>query len=463
MNDSLQHLLEELVNNFNTTRKVPFYPFCISKETKNKGVMLKAYCKKNNIAFGTLMEEIRRSELLSIVNEEVTYTIVQEGVEKIFKVVTDAAYLLNEQQLKRFIMKDPEENSRILMNSPLSAFAMDIIAEMQSSPSSGEDDIDSKLDAVFGDKVRSDPEPQESDETIIDPKVKAHAAPSINTDIKDIFESEESSSAVSPSGILDVIDDSLGKKDEKEEQSFIPSGFGSGSTGKETAPPVKKEETGEKEEEEEKEPAGKKGKKVKQKKERVPAVKPVKEGKTPKVKPPKKDKPPKERPHKEKKEKAEKSIPSKKKFPIAVLAVIPVLVIAAYFLFLKKPGAAKTPDPMPKAEAPVKESGKETLPETPKEKTVKPAEETKPPEIQPKIIYCVHSGSFLDKTYAEEEIEKLKTAGYSPYIIEADINGKHWYRVRVKRFYERADAEKFIEELKKKGWPEPSLFAEEEK
>jgi cell division septation protein DedD len=55
-----------------------------------------------------------------------------------------------------------------------------------------------------------------------------------------------------------------------------------------------------------------------------------------------------------------------------------------------------------------------------------------------------------DKQFADNWLRKLKAKGYEAYRVDADINGKIWYRVRIGTFETRQDADNLRAELKAK-------------
>ncbi|MGH7927456.1 MAG: SPOR domain-containing protein [Candidatus Binatia bacterium] len=62
--------------------------------------------------------------------------------------------------------------------------------------------------------------------------------------------------------------------------------------------------------------------------------------------------------------------------------------------------------------------------------------------------WSVQVNSFPDAKSANELIDRLKNKGYNAFVVEANIKGKLWYRVRVGRFTSREEAEKTEAALK---------------
>ena len=65
--------------------------------------------------------------------------------------------------------------------------------------------------------------------------------------------------------------------------------------------------------------------------------------------------------------------------------------------------------------------------------------------------------SLTNKFKAEKIIEQLRSVGLSPTLQEANIRGKHVYRLSVEGFASRAEAESFIRKASDKydmkgGW-----------
>ena len=103
------------------------------------------------------------------------------------------------------------------------------------------------------------------------------------------------------------------------------------------------------------------------------------------------------------------------------------------------------------AMAPVKEAAKRA-PELP---AASPAEQTPPaPAAQkqsqisqpvkgksPELVWTVQVKSSPDKKFADIWADRLKTKGYDAFVVEADIKGQTWYRVRVGHLAARQEAD----------------------
>ena len=55
-----------------------------------------------------------------------------------------------------------------------------------------------------------------------------------------------------------------------------------------------------------------------------------------------------------------------------------------------------------------------------------------------------------DKQLASDWLDKLKAKGYPAFVINAEIHGKTWYRLRIGPFETRQDAENLRAALKAK-------------
>ena len=56
-------------------------------------------------------------------------------------------------------------------------------------------------------------------------------------------------------------------------------------------------------------------------------------------------------------------------------------------------------------------------------------------------VWTVQIKSSPDKKYADTWVERLKAKGYDAFVVEGDVKGQTWYRVRVGRFAARQEAE----------------------
>jgi cell division protein FtsN len=86
------------------------------------------------------------------------------------------------------------------------------------------------------------------------------------------------------------------------------------------------------------------------------------------------------------------------------------------------------------------------VPEIVKVEELEPEPEVKPapapkPAAKPKAKFTLQLSSFQDRTEAEAFHAKLTSAGYEPYITEANVPDKGvWYRVRLGRYPSHEDA-----------------------
>lgn len=104
------------------------------------------------------------------------------------------------------------------------------------------------------------------------------------------------------------------------------------------------------------------------------------------------------------------------------------------------PAAAKTPNAAAVASD---ESAGEENADT---ETTAPA-----PATVPKAgSYSVQIEAVMDKQGADDMVRRLRSLGYLPYIIEADINGQTWYRVRIGPYATPAEARAAQEKLHQK-------------
>ena len=95
----------------------------------------------------------------------------------------------------------------------------------------------------------------------------------------------------------------------------------------------------------------------------------------------------------------------------------------------KQRAAEPTPTPVqaPLAPAPAPDKKAEKKPEKKIEKTDK-AERAEKPD---KGRYTLQLSSFHDKGEAEAYLAQVKSSGFSPYLAEAEVDGKQFYRVRL--------------------------------
>lgn len=110
--------------------------------------------------------------------------------------------------------------------------------------------------------------------------------------------------------------------------------------------------------------------------------------------------------------------------------------------------------------------------EAPAEERTKPAlqvePKTSPPPAAPKpastaggnIRYTIQLASYPEKRLAEEEVKNMKKQGYAAFVVAFDQGTTTWYRVRLGRFSNRADAEKLLNEVRSKEGGSPFITLE---
>ncbi len=125
----------------------------------------------------------------------------------------------------------------------------------------------------------------------------------------------------------------------------------------------------------------------------------------------------------------------------------------------------------------VKPRPAETAPQAVKRETaaeMRPKPDTKadlkpsPPLAMPKPAptaggqprYTIQLASYPEKRLAEEEVKNKKKQGYAAFVVAFDQGTSTWYRVRLGRFSNRADAEKLLQELKSKEGGSPFITLE---
>jgi len=143
----------------------------------------------------------------------------------------------------------------------------------------------------------------------------------------------------------------------------------------------------------------------------------------------------------------------------------------------EKPTATKPAEKSAKAESkesksqttaskpPAKESKPQTKEAAPAPKPVEKEEEKAPaPAAAPKPAppvetavakesgkgWTVQVNAFPDERSAKTWVDRLKNKGYNAYVVEVNIKGKIWYRVRVGQYNSREEAKKVEEALKTK-------------
>jgi cell division septation protein DedD len=59
----------------------------------------------------------------------------------------------------------------------------------------------------------------------------------------------------------------------------------------------------------------------------------------------------------------------------------------------------------------------------------------------PDQIWTIQVKSSTDKTFADQWVNRLKAKGHEAYVVEADVKGQTWYRIRVGQLNTRQEAE----------------------
>ncbi len=77
-----------------------------------------------------------------------------------------------------------------------------------------------------------------------------------------------------------------------------------------------------------------------------------------------------------------------------------------------------------------------------------------------KIRYTIQLASYPEKRLAEEEVKDKKKQGYAAFVVAFNQGTSIWYRVRLGRFSNRADAEKLLNEIKSKEGGSPFITLE---
>jgi DedD protein len=74
-------------------------------------------------------------------------------------------------------------------------------------------------------------------------------------------------------------------------------------------------------------------------------------------------------------------------------------------------------------------------------------------------VWTVQVKSSPDKKYADSWADRLKTKGYDAFVVDADVKGQTWYRVRVGHFAARQEAEALRATLESKEGLSGSFLA----
>jgi cell division septation protein DedD len=77
-----------------------------------------------------------------------------------------------------------------------------------------------------------------------------------------------------------------------------------------------------------------------------------------------------------------------------------------------------------------------------------------------KLRYTIQLASYPEKGLADEEVKNKKRQGYVAFVVPFKQDKSIWYRVRLGRFTNRADAEKLLRELKSKDGGSPFITLE---
>jgi len=77
-----------------------------------------------------------------------------------------------------------------------------------------------------------------------------------------------------------------------------------------------------------------------------------------------------------------------------------------------------------------------------------------------KLRYTIQLAAYPEKNLADEEVKNKKRQGYVAFVVPFKQDKSTWYRVRLGRFTNRADAEKLLRELKAKDGGSPFITLE---
>ncbi len=77
----------------------------------------------------------------------------------------------------------------------------------------------------------------------------------------------------------------------------------------------------------------------------------------------------------------------------------------------------------------------------------------------PQRVWTVQVGSSSDKKFADRWADQLKAKGYDAFVVDADVKGQTWYRVRVGHFAARQEAEALRAALESKEGLSGSFLA----
>lgn len=110
--------------------------------------------------------------------------------------------------------------------------------------------------------------------------------------------------------------------------------------------------------------------------------------------------------------------------------------------------AEKAETKVPVKEATEKTSEKTAEKSAPPNESAKESQAAKGPEAD--TGWTVQVNAFPDERSARIWVDRLKNKGYNAYMVEAEIKGRIWYRVRVGNYATREEAEKAEDTLQKK-------------
>lgn len=130
-----------------------------------------------------------------------------------------------------------------------------------------------------------------------------------------------------------------------------------------------------------------------------------------------------------------------------------------------RPGRKESVKESKRAEKPAKAEVKEAKSEAPEdgqdtekklsvsEAPKKSIKQTEAPPVESKTeggeaLWSVQVNAFPDERSAQTWVDRLKNKGYKAYMVEANLGGRTWYRVRVGRYGTREEAEKIEAQLK---------------
>ena len=105
----------------------------------------------------------------------------------------------------------------------------------------------------------------------------------------------------------------------------------------------------------------------------------------------------------------------------------------------EKSAKADTTKPTPEIKEPAKTTPR-TATGKPGEKAASAPTAQEDRQVSP-AMWTIQVKSSTDKAFADQWVDRLKTKGHEAYIVEADVKGQTWYRVRVGQLNTRQEAE----------------------